>query len=686
MSVLKYNIFFIDNELYMVPSFLSRFGVPHSEINKIVASYKYNYYLTRRNPIPGNESLIKHEAFSEEFIQKYNIPSEKEFKDMYMAEKEELKKERLKKKELERIKSEEYIAMKFDLYLKRWEDFRYKYNIEFIEDYKIDAYSKNHALLHTVLELRSDQKRLSDVYKYYIKYPDLIFAPKSYTSFANKIKDIKDESNIEYHLLHNLRNRISNNFKLSDDVVIEIKKHFCNPKKLNSAQILELVNDYLIRQNRKTISLASVQKVIATPYIKNECMLLRFGNKKVKNGIIPHAHFKAPEVNNVLWSIDGTKLQFVYKTDKKKHNLLTFFLVLDAYSKKIIGYSFGETENTRMVLEALEMACKTSGYRLPTEIVCDNSSAIRSNRMNELITYAKNFGVNWRPIQVGNSRDNSYIERFFGIFQESFCKKCNGYLGDGIKSKNLNGRPAPEEIQRFATYDKIRTKTELIECVEQLMKEYNNKGRKNGKSPNELSKDPFSKKSVKINFIKYCCLFGLTKEVTVNMGCVKITHLLKTYSYNIYEEEILLRINYTKIRVRFLPTNLKKILVFDLNNDEYIATLKLYVKISKAKIDRDKESNIRLNDHIHRTKEIQQYFADRTRKIYEKSKKNNENLPPKITEFIPSKKEDINNTSDKILSENIENLQKNKKQKKVQKDLSFFNLYTQKGTLKIIKK
>lgn len=684
----------VDDKVYYLPSFLNAYGVNHNEIEELDEKYKYELDLIHYETIfrgygtrPDIELYFDYTTISQKLVKKYSIPSENDIKRQYFNQIEEFKKiheerKRLEKEEKQK-RTDDYISMKFEHYYKRWKEAVPIYNVEFLDKEKIENYCKNHFLLYTALCLKEEKKLIRDIYKGYMNYPDLIFKSKNYQSFGRKLREIGNENGIKNSLLHNLKNRISNNFKLTEDVLVEIRKHYSNPKKLNSSQILEKVNNYLTERNRRKIALSTVQGIIADPYIKNKYMKSRFGKKFAQNNLVPYSYFNPPKENGVLWEIDGTRLQFLCKYENGEINRLSFFVVLDAYSKKIIGYSFGNSENTEMIIDALRMACLSTKY-LPSEILHDNASSFSSERMIELISYSKLLGTIWRSIRVGNSRDNGYVERFFGVFQESFCKKCNGYFGDGIKSKNPNGRPAPEELEKYSKKGMIRTKEELIELIVNLINQYNKSRRRKKKSPNELSSEESSKHIIKLNTIKYVQLFWPKREITVRNSAIIFTVHKELYRYNIYSSKIGLKVNGTKVMVRYNPEKMTKILIFDLKTDQYLTTLNQFKLIPKAQVERDVVYEQLLQEHNIKVAKFNNDIDAGIKETHELALENTENKPPEITEFIPSTKKEIELTADSEILKTLNELDSKKENKDKKKSLPNKNRYTQIATLKIV--
>lgn len=683
MAVLS-SVFYIKNEIYLDQSYLKHnFKISEQSIQTLINKYKSNSELVKQNPKTKRKFIFSYSLIIKEFSDNFKIPPKYKLLNKLKKAKKEFSK---RKKVTDKYEIENYLKYILSYHYRDWRIERKRYSFGLVKHELVQEYCKNHRLLVGVLKLRDEGKSIKDIFMVYRNYRDLIFNPKCYQSFVYKLNKIKNEDDIADNLLHKLRNRISNNHKLKDDVIVEILKLFLEPKKLNASHILEDVNNYLVRQNRQPISLSSVERVIASRYIQNEFMLSRHGKSYTHNSLYPRCFFEDPETNGVLWAVDGTRLQFMYLDNENNTCYLSYVVVIDGFSKKIIGYSFGNYENTEMIVEAVKMACDNTQY-FPTEIVHDNSTAFNSEKMKDLIAYSKLEGVNWRAIKVGNPGDNGYVERYFGVFQESMCKRCNGYIGDGITSRNINGKPSKEEFKKFSLKKNIRTLDQLKKEISTLIESYNNRKKRNGVSPNILSVQKESNLVIKLNPILYVKLFWLKTERTVRSSCIIISYLTKSYSYNIYDVENILKLNGVKVSVRFNPKDFKKILIFDIKNGDYITTLDQFVKIPKALVERRKSDEIRVMKHSYKLKVIQKHLESRIEEICNKSKRNNENLPPEISILTFAGKKEETIASDELNKKRIESLvnpKLHKKNKKVKGKMRFENLYKQKATLKIV--
>lgn len=632
--------------------YLLKKGIPKSTLYNNTSKKCKKPWVVVNHPENKKAKLISYDSIPFYFIDKYNLP---QFSELVATVNEIAEKKNNENNKNTLL----YLKAIFDLEAKSWHLVHHHYAHISEDADKIENYCKTHLLLLKCIELRDMGYNYIDLFNTYSLYDGLVFKSKNLNSFCNKLRNIRNADHVENELVHGLLFRKSNNVKCTDDVINEIINHYINPKKFNGPQILEKVNDYLLRQNKKTISLSKIEKTISQRDIKNKAIISRFGEKYFMNQMLPHAHFVAPLTEGALWCADGTKFQFAYRSEKKKYDILTYYVVLDGRSKKIVGYSYGDSENLKLALSAMENACRNTGY-LAREIIVDDSPAHKPEAYKSNMNTAKKWGCNWRIIESHNPRDNAYVERFFGVFQEQVCKKYEGYLGDGIKSRNLNGRPSPEEIKKFLTNKNLKTHDELVSLLNRLIVEYNSSERIEKNIEKALSNGEIKRKieatPIKLSPEKFANLFWQSTEVKVHNGMISFILAKKNYIYNIYDEIILINYHGLRVKIRYNPDDFSKIMVFSIEDNSYLCSLDLMSPIPKVLFERTREQDVDLGKHIGKQKKMKDSIKGLVKKVNEESKKNNELLPPELSLFSPVAKLDRETNEEKIIEEELEKI------------------------------
>lgn len=683
---MEQDLFVYGNTAWVTYKFLEKYKVPKQTIYNNTSKKSTEKWFVRSHPYSKKIKLIDYCSISISTIKKYGLPQYSELKAIYELQTKIVKEQYSKQASI-------IIKNILDIDYNNWDIYRSIYCNKLFDEQKIRLYCKTHALFSRILELHNPKHgfKLLDLFQAYCLYEELVFETTNFHSFANKVNKLKKAKSIEDELIHGLSGSIGNNLKVFEDVENEIKKHLANPKKFSATIITEKVNDYIVRTNGKPIAQSTVEAICAKTRIKNEISISRYGKRYLIEKMLPHEHFIPPHKEGLLWLMDGTRFQFAYKGEFNHYSFLTYYIVIDGYDKRIIGFSYDDGENTKMATEAFENACKLKQY-LPTEIISDNSPAYRARDYTRMITEADRMGVNWRIILNRNPRDNNYVERVFGVIQEKYCKKYNGYIGDGIKSKNPNGRPSPEELTKNLTTKNLRTRDEVIELIKQVIADYNASIDRKQLMKKDQYEIRLSGKTninpIPLDSSKFAKLFWSSRELKLQNGMISFQLDNELHYYNIYDGVIIDNHHGTTVRVRYCKENLKKIMLFELHEDKYICTLKETPPIPKVGIERNREQNNRLFLHSQKVKNIETGFREKIKEIEEKSNENWKKVPPELAEFSAQSKPIRENSENEIVNSEIEKLVFEKKVKVINKETTniekehFTIQFDEKGTLK----
>lgn len=675
--IFKQDLFLINEKVYASVDFLNNCGISSNKVYKRkynTLQKGYGYWKTIVHPLDSRMRLVEYESIPKEFIENYKMPDKWQIFRILHKENHDLLIQQKRK-----LQSEIKLILDF-AYHHKFKFVRELYANEIIGSIQVDKYCKTDTVLTSCIGLIGDGHTIKNIFEVYKTYDELTFKTNQYSSFANKISKLKSGIDVKSELLHSLRKRVSNNLKLQDDVMVEIRRLYSLPKKLNATQITENVNEYLILRNRNTISQKSVEKVIRIVSIRNECMLSRHGRLYTTNKLYPYASFVEPERTGEIWMMDGSRFQFIYKTPEKNFNFLTFFVVIDGCSRKVIGYSYDGSENGEMVSSAFQMACKNTNY-LPNEIVHDNSSAIIKGRFSRIREISDLWGVYWHSSHVQNPKENSYAERFFGVFQETFCKKKFGYIGEGITSKRINGRPSKEELTKLSKQKNIRTKDQLVELLVSLINEYNSTPGKLKMSPNKIHDIKERSKVINLSIDRYVMLFWEEKEITIRNSTIFFIHKKETFIYIIENTDLIVKYNGIKVLVKYNPENPKIVYVFNIETSEYITYLERYIELPKAKIARSEEEEKRLRDFGRLKRNITTVLKKKQLEIENASDKNWSLIPPEISEYSIVSKKNVELAENKFWSDSFT---VNSKRKKIEDDYELVEDVPQNTSIKML--
>jgi transposase InsO family protein len=181
---------------------------------------------------------------------------------------------------------------------------------------------------------------------------------------------------------------------------------------------------------------------------------------------------------NDQWQIDGWTVPFyhlVKRVNRKGQTVsgwekLTVFVVRDAHSRRALGYSFGATENTALIMEALRHAVERSG-RLPAEIVSDNHSFNETQEAANFKDLLLARGTEWT--KTSNPQYKSIVERYFEHFDTVHCKAVTGWAGGSPRNRKRNARPTDEQKTELLKPANCLSADQVKNLVARLLEEFN---------------------------------------------------------------------------------------------------------------------------------------------------------------------------------------------------------------------
>ena len=481
--------------------------------------------------------------------------------------------------------------------------------VDKVTDGKVLEYAEKHAVFVCIMSDYEQCKRNHERFnlKYYHEafckiYPEWY----TYAAFCTALKKAHNEG-IERLIIKKYKPAPTLYSELYVNVVMELMN---DKVRYTQPQIAKKLWEWCEQNNLSKPSLA---------WVKYKCKELssivgtRNGNDYPFYYQQPYMGLCKAENANTQWLIDGWDLPFYMEGFKR----LTLFAVFDAYSGKIVGFHVGKSENTEVILKGLESAMRNTGF-IPGEIVSDNHSFNKTKEAENFKEDISRFGTKWNVSQ--NPRRKARIERFFRELGDNYCKEKPGYLGQGIKSKMKNARPAQELIDEAIKHPLSESQIMLIAalCVEQ----YNDTKRKDGFSPNDLYSQAINDESrrkacVPVNEIRLAQLFIRRSENTVKSGMITIEREGIKHHFEVSAGQYL-KLEGKKFGVRYMLES-DEIYLFDLKTDEYKATLYRQKQAHAAFADQTEEDEKLYFKHKGRLNGISNAAKRERERIYNKA-------------------------------------------------------------------
>lgn len=590
----------INQELWVSINYLIEKKIPKKTIDSGILTSKKGESL-RWNAIyllGQQEPFIKYSTIPLNTMNRYLLPSESELprKDIPIFD---LRENRIKKSDITvftefRVAANNYWKRYFPLYVDLPIDDNYKQKL-----------SKTHAVIYSIIELFENNYSLKQLFDCYINIQfeyQLIYKTTSYTSFTVKIKDCKTQG-IENILPHSLLGGTSNNLKLTTKWQNFLLYHYAKGYNPTKRIVYNKVNEERLKLGLPKISYSTVCEFLSKPIIKNQSEIKRYGEKHFDSSISPYISRKSNQVGDV-WELDGTPFPFLVKLPTGKIATMNLVIVVDVHSNRIIGYSLDYSENANMVKKALFMAFKKTGH-IPAQIVHDKGSAFMSKELNRIKEYTNFWDTKWLNHRAGNPKAKGTVEKTFGTLNSSVFKLFDGYLGEGIQSKNDHAHPSKEKMKEYWKKKNVKTLDEIKMLLSKSIVIFNNQNINGKESANEKFKRSISSKTVK-NFIKIgeehlALMFYNSTQKKIEKSTIEFQFKNEKHKY-VIPKELRLSLNGTRVNIYFNPNDFNWIYIFEpKSDDKFICKIQEDYDVpllSKDQTEKDWEHiNKRLNEN-----------------------------------------------------------------------------------------
>lgn len=460
--------------------------------------------------------------------------------------------------------------------------------------------AKTHSIIELALKLKkSNNITVESIFEAIqrLDLPDLVFRTCSLNYFQKKLR-AAELHGIANAIIHKARGGKSNRLKVNKQVRNLILHYARNANKLSRRQITDQVNITLLIHpginGGKTISRRTVSDFLRDPSNKN---LIKYGRESrdyYKKNVLPYLPLENAKYPCDQFQMDGTRLQFACKDDQGNIITLVLLYILDAFSRRIMGYAVGETENAQLAIEAFRMAIRATRYHLPAEFVIDKGSAFKGD-FKKVREVSAGRGVHWTI--SSNPRRKAKIERNILVLQTTVFNNYFGYIGEGIKSKSKNARPSDDVLLLLRDPEYLRNKNQLISLVDEMIVKYNNTSLfENDHSPIENYKMMPGKNAIRIShddlaYMTYPCFRRKVYKSTITIRVGKRERI-----YNTYNPELILDTNDTFVDAYIDFESDKWAYVF--RGDQYLGMFELVRRVYGTRANQTEEDLAAIKRHI----------------------------------------------------------------------------------------
>lgn len=405
---------------------------------------------------------------------------------------------------------------------------------------------------------------------------------------------------------------------------------FAMPMGYTARHIEEFLNLRAAQIGMQPASRRFVERHIAKPHVQNLAYETRYGRKAFEDRIRPYVPRIAAVYASDLWVMDGTRFNFAYDAGGRVA-FMNCYVIMDACSRKIVGFSFSEKGEDRfVVLQAMQMAVELTGHA-PYEWLHDNASSHKTEEFKEAKRCLEGLGSTFRAAKVGNAKDKT-VERFFSSFDTTVGRIFPNWAGEGIRSKRKNARPN-QDFTASLKAGSLPDADGLKKQVSQMIAIWNAQALGES-SPNAIfaqSEKPYKKK---VSDDQRAAVFWNKTTVTMRNGMVTIQVRKQKYVYQVPDFET--RLNYTSdrqrkrtdIELRFDHRDLSEVFLFDAQSGEYLCRCEQYVKAVAANAGADKENALEIIRQEADSKAYEAFLQDKREAKREAAEQEAETLIP----------------------------------------------------------
>lgn len=489
---------------------------------------------------------------------------------------------------------------------------------------KVIEYARHHAVWAEILTISTEYKNrrfpLRNVWEAYCRlYPNRY----AYNRMNPCINTCKNEG-IQRLLVHQYNGTPPCN-KYDEVYTYWVAELLRSGKKYSRAHIHKIVCELARENGRKEPSLSSIKNWVRElmPVVYAD----RYGNDAHNYGKLPYASMERATQANLQWQIDGWDLPFYMEGFGR----LTLFWVIDAHSGKVIGYQIAPSESTETILKGLESAVENTGV-LPLEIVSDNHSFNKTAEAGYFKeTLEKMAGTKWTV--SSNPRRKSLVERSFKTFGEKYCKEMPGYIGEGVRTKNPDGRTSQELMDKYQKAGNWLTEEQIKMIAIKCITEYNNTKGTDGMTRNERYEANKCEHPVQVDLINRLQLFTRTAKYKISRGQINIVREGVKYEFQL-RADLFNQWNDKEVNVRYV--NFDEIYLFNADTDQYITTVPRKQKIHGALADQTEEDKEKQFKHKGRLSGIKagnkRTFESIAKTAYSKDKDAAYSINPKLND------------------------------------------------------
>lgn len=226
----------------------------------------------------------------------------------------------------------------------------------------------------------------------------------------------------------------SNSSKLANETQKSLVRILYNQHTCPTFQMVaDQYNKMAVESGWKTVARKTIERYLKQPGVLFESSTNRLSVREWEGRYMPAILRDRPSEAGILWIADATPAELYFQEGTKTWNRMQMCLIIDGYNDTILGWAFGDSENSQLIAQAWRMAIINT-EKLPVEVKMDRFSLKRLTPLYESIA------THVRPSKAGNAKDK-IIEPMFKRFNYQELKRWPNWSGSNVTARSEGSQP-----------------------------------------------------------------------------------------------------------------------------------------------------------------------------------------------------------------------------------------------------
>ena len=265
--------------------------------------------------------------------------------------------------------------------------------------------------------------------------------------------------------------KLGDNAAAREKAILRLKELYAHPDKYSFPIVQEIYLREAKANGWPEWSLSRIKSLLTAPDMNASIIPTRHGVNAARGVRETSFRRRAAAYADELWSVDGTTVQ-LYATDKKGKTLVKpwyVVIVVDMYSRAIVGWAAGATETKEVVQRALKHAVRRGGHA-GRVIQYDRGAANMSAEVQDWIGRTGRLGLACQPYN-GKAKP---VENVIAQLEQGVLRHFANFVGGNITTKRLDSKANPDYLKQQLADGIIPTEEQVLSQLALGIEVYNN--------------------------------------------------------------------------------------------------------------------------------------------------------------------------------------------------------------------